>query len=84
MSERISQRELRNDSARIMRALVEGHSFVVSRGGEPVGELRPLRRHRFVSAVAATEFYRGAPPVDLEALRQDLDAVADQEQVPRG
>ena len=39
---RISQRELRNDSARILRAVRSGHSFVVTNNGEPVGRLVPL------------------------------------------
>lgn len=78
MSEQISQRELRNDSGRIMRALDEGRSFVVSRNGTPVGELRPLRRRRFVDARAAVAAFRGAPRVDVQALRRDLDDVADQ------
>ncbi|MFW6186852.1 MAG: type II toxin-antitoxin system Phd/YefM family antitoxin [Actinomycetota bacterium] len=78
MAEQISQRELRNDSGRIMRALDEGRSFVVSRNGVPVGELRPLRRHRFVDARAAVAGFQGAPRVDPEALRRDLDEVVDQ------
>src|SRR5215472_1015881 len=35
----ITQRELRNDSGEIMRALDQGESFVVTRNGTPVGEL---------------------------------------------
>jgi antitoxin (DNA-binding transcriptional repressor) of toxin-antitoxin stability system len=78
MAEQISQRELRNDSGRIMRGLDEGQSFIVSRNGTPVGELRPLRRHRFVSAHAAVEMFRNAPRVDTAALRHDIDNVVDQ------
>ena len=83
MSGEISQRELRNDSGRIMRALVEGESFVVTRNGEPVGELTPLRRHRFVRAEAAIELFRTAPAVDYDRLRSDLDDIADQTITPR-
>ena len=79
MAEQISQRELRNDSGRIMRGLDEGQSYIVSRNGTPVGELRPLRRHRFVSAHAAVEMFRDAPRVDAATLRRDLDDVADQD-----
>lgn len=79
MVEQISQRELRNDSGAIMRRLDEGESFIVSRHGAPVGELRPLRRHRFVSAQAAVEMFRDAPRVDVARLRQDLDAAVDQD-----
>lgn len=83
MSSEISQRELRNDSGRIMRALVEGESFIVTRNGEPVGELTPMRRHRFVRAEAAIELFRTAPAVDYDRLRGDLDDVADQTVTPR-
>lgn len=79
----VSQRELRNESGRIMRALAEGESFVVKSNGVPVGELRPLRRQRFVTAIAAVEMFRGAPRVDQATLRQDLDAVVDQSATPR-
>jgi antitoxin (DNA-binding transcriptional repressor) of toxin-antitoxin stability system len=79
MVEQISQRELRNDSGRIMRGLDEGKSFIVNRNGTPVGELRPLRRRRFVSAHAAVEMFRGAPRVEAATLRRDLDSVVDQD-----
>jgi antitoxin (DNA-binding transcriptional repressor) of toxin-antitoxin stability system len=78
MAEQISQRELRNDSGRIMRGLDEGKSFIVSRNGTPVGELRPLRRHRLVSAQAVVEMFRGAPRANAATLRLDLDDVVDQ------
>ena len=83
MTERISQRELRNDSGRIMRGLDEGRTYVVTRRNEPVGELRPLRRRRFVDAQMAVEVFRGAPPLDLQRLREDLDVAAEQDAPPR-
>ena len=48
MAQTISQRELRNDSGKIMRRLDLGESFVITRNGQPVGELTPLRRHRLL------------------------------------
>lgn len=85
MSDReITQRELRNQSGEIMRALDEGDAFVVTRNGVPVGELVPLRRHRFVAAEAAVALFRGAPPVDYGQLRADLDEIAGQDIAPRG
>jgi len=83
MAREISQRELRNDSGEIMRRLNEGESFVVTRNGVPVGELSPLRRHRFVRTDAAMALFRHAPPVDLARLRDDLDRIASQELTPR-
>ena len=66
-----------------MRRLDEGESFVVTRNGVPVGELSPLRRHRFVRASTAIALFRHAPTVDLVRLRDDLDRVASQELTPR-
>ncbi|MGH9281213.1 MAG: type II toxin-antitoxin system Phd/YefM family antitoxin [Acidimicrobiales bacterium] len=84
MTREISQRELRNQSGAIMRALHEGQEFVVTRNGVPVGELTPLRRHRFVAAEAAVAIFRSAPSVDYDRFRADLDAVASQDATPRG
>jgi len=53
VAKQISQRELCNNSGEIMRQLDQGESFVLTRNGIPVGELSPLRRHRFISADAA-------------------------------
>ncbi len=83
MSEAISQRELRNDSGRIMRALEEGHSFVVTRNSVPVGELRPLRRQRMVDVRLVSELFHGAPRVDAPRFRRDLDEDVDQSLEPR-
>lgn len=79
----ISQRELRNDSGRIMRELEEGERFIITRNGTPIGELVPLRRPRFVSAVAIKEAFRGAPRIDYQQLRKDLDAHVDPYFEPR-
>jgi antitoxin (DNA-binding transcriptional repressor) of toxin-antitoxin stability system len=84
MSREITQRELRNQSGTIMRALDEGETFIVTRNGVPVGELAPLRRHRFVPAEAAVAMFRSAPSVDYDRFRADLDAVAVQDATPRG
>ena len=84
MTREISQRELRNDSGEIMRLLDRGETFVVTRNGVPVGELTPLRRHRFVHADAAVAMFQNAPGIDFEKFRADLDAVASQDPAPRG
>jgi len=66
-----------------MRGLDAGQTYVVTRNGVPVGELAPLRRHRFVNADTAIAMFKGAPSVDLERLRADLDRVASQDMEPR-
>ena len=83
MSKTITQRELRNESGEIMRLLDQGETFTVTRNGVPVGELAPLRRHRFVTADAAIAMFRNAPHVDADRFRADLDAIADQDSNPR-
>ncbi len=84
MPRTITQRELRNGSGRIMRALDRGESFVVTRNGVPVGELRPLPRRRFVPAAEATAAFTSAPRIDRARFRRDLDVLADQDPRPRG
>lgn len=79
----ISQRELRNESGQIMRALEAGESFIVTRGGVPVGELVPLRRRRNARLATILEIFRSAPRVDYHRLRKDLDAIADPDPRPR-
>lgn len=83
MSRSISQRELRNASGEIMRALDRGESFVVTRNGAPVGELTPVRPRQFVTADAALAAFGGAPPLDPERFRADVDTVVDQDASPR-
>jgi prevent-host-death family protein len=83
MAREITQRELRNESGEIMRALDRGESFVVTRNGVPVGELMPLRQRQFVAAEAAVARFNGAPAVDLERFRADIDALVDQSSTPR-
>jgi antitoxin (DNA-binding transcriptional repressor) of toxin-antitoxin stability system len=84
MRRTITQRELRNESGRIMRALDSGKSFVITRNGVPVGELVPLRQRMFVAAEAAVAAFAGAPRVDIRRLRKDMDAAIDQDPAPRG
>jgi antitoxin (DNA-binding transcriptional repressor) of toxin-antitoxin stability system len=82
MTRTITQRELRNDSGAIMRALDRGEVFVVTRNGIPVGELRPARR-RFVSRDVLLAAFATAPHIDAERFRDELDAVLDQSPEPR-
>lgn len=84
MVREVTQRELRNESGGIMRALDRGEIFVVTRNGVPVGELRPIGQRRFVGTAAAVAAFAGAPHVQPERFRADVDAFLDQEPAPRG
>ena len=82
MDRDISQRELRNNSGKVMRELREGKSFVVTSNGMPIGELIPLSRRRFIPAAEVVALFRSAPDIDYERWRADLDAIADQDPTP--
>jgi len=84
MIQEITQRELRNESGEIMRRLDRGETFVVTRSGVPVGELTPMRRHRFVSADSVVAMFRNAPAIDRDQFRADLDGIAAPAAEPRG
>jgi antitoxin (DNA-binding transcriptional repressor) of toxin-antitoxin stability system len=79
----LTQRELRNESGKIMRALDQGATFLVTRNGVPVGELTPFRQRRFVVAETALAVFTGAPRIDVARVRDDLDAHVDQAPGPR-
>ena len=78
MSRVIAQRELRNNNAKIMAAVEAGETFIVTRNGTPVAELRPLtvRKRRFVPKEEFLAMLK-ATPIDAAAFRRDLDAVID-------
>ena len=84
MSRRITQRQLRNDSGRIMRDLDKGRAFIVTRNGVPVGELSPLRQRMFVPSDTVLAAFTGAPRIGRARFRKDVDAVIDQDATPRG
>lgn len=83
MPREITQRQLRNESGEIMRALDAGESFVVTRNGVAVGELTPPGRYRFVAREAVREAFARAAPLDGQRFRADLERGVDQDPAPR-
>lgn len=84
MAREITQRELRNNSGEVMRALDRGQAFVVTRNGVPVGELAPLRTRTFLAAEVAVAAFAGAPAIAADRFRADVDGVLDHDPTPRG
>lgn len=76
----IAQRELRNDNAKVIDAVAAGASFVVTRNGVPVAELRPIRTERrsFVPKADLVALAAVGPHIDLDEFRADLDRALDQ------
>jgi len=83
MQRELTQRELRNDSGSIMRALDEGESFIITRNGVPVGELRPVGKAQFVRSEKLMESAIHLPSIDAKRFRKDVDALIDQNPAPR-
>ena len=78
MNRVITQRELRNQSAAVLREVEAGRTFVLTRNGTPVAELRPIRPRRFVPRATIADAGAHAPRVDARQFRADLDSVIDQ------
>jgi prevent-host-death family protein len=80
MATTIPQRELRNANAQVVDAVVAGETFVITRNGVPVAELRPVTpaRRRFVPRAELEAVAAAGPAVDAAAFRADLDALVDQ------
>ncbi len=80
MTRTIPQRELRNDNAKVIEAVAAGETFVVTRNGEPVAELRPLRavRRTYIPRAEVAALATADVRIDRELYRADLDRVIDQ------
>jgi len=74
----INQRELRNASAQVLRDVQAGQTVIITRNGEPVAELRPIQRRRFVRRAAIAEAGAHAARIDAARFRADIDATVDQ------
>jgi prevent-host-death family protein len=77
----IAQRELRNENAKVIEAVTAGETFVVTRNGEPVAELRPIRagRRSFASRDDVAALATAPVRIDHRQFRADLDRSIDQE-----
>lgn len=93
MDTTISQRELRNESGEIMRRVVQGESFIVTRNGSPIADLVPhnvastdRRRPRFVSVDTIASGAAALPKwgtVQFAYELSDLDRAIDDREIDR-
>ncbi|MDZ5085248.1 MULTISPECIES: type II toxin-antitoxin system Phd/YefM family antitoxin [Mycobacteriaceae] len=76
----ISQRELRNQNAKVMDAVAGGETFIVTRNGEPVAEIRPIQpvRKTFIRSQDLSRNAGMGVRTDPEEFRRDLDNAVDQ------
>lgn len=79
-AESLSQRELRNESGRVLRAVSEGHSFVLTNSGVPVGRIVPLDAPTPALTIARPARREGgwaALAIERKSAEQSLTAVLD-------
>jgi len=80
MSGTISQREMRNDSAAVLRRVESGESLTVTRHGRPVAEIVPFgggsSGTRWVAADDFVQAVRGLPPWQADDFARELDELA--------
>jgi antitoxin (DNA-binding transcriptional repressor) of toxin-antitoxin stability system len=76
----IAQRQLRNENAKVIQAVIAGETFVITRNGEPVAELRPITagRRSFVSRDEITALATAGVRIDHRQFRADLDRLISQ------
>jgi prevent-host-death family protein len=60
----ISQRELRNNSAAVMDAVEAGETYLITRNGTEVAELRPIPHRRRLTAAELVARHRRLPRID--------------------
>jgi len=72
----VTIRELRNHGGEVVDRVAAGERVIVTRGGRPVAELRPLRSMP-VPVSVLLERWRRLPTVDAGRLRADVDSTID-------
>lgn len=80
----ITQRELRNDSAAIMRGVERGESYTVTRNGTPIARLVPLRRRVAVPRDEVVAAFRNAPRVSRDGFRESETSLDELDPFRRG
>ncbi len=86
----LSQRELRNESGRVLRAVGEGQSFVLTNSGVPVGRIVPLGEPEPTLRIVRPARRRGgwaelgiARRTDARSLSEILDELREDSLCPR-
>jgi prevent-host-death family protein len=78
MSKTITQRELRNNSGKVLRDVAAGETVVVTSRGTPMAELRPTGRATSMRRDEFLRMMRGLPKIDAKQFRKDVDSLVDQ------
>ena len=74
-SQHITQRQLRNDSAVVLRAVESGETFIITNNGRPVAEIRPIHKDPF-DGIGVQRAIPGARFVALNPVQIDSEETA--------
>lgn len=77
----ITQREFRNSSAAVMDAVEAGETYIVTRNGVEVAEVRPVTRRRRLTAEELVERARRLPKVDYAQMRREADELFGEDRI---
>ena len=72
-------RQFVNDSGAVTHGLREGRPYLLTSNGEPLAEVNPIRKHRFVPTSRAQMMFATAPTPDYDELRPDIDTATSDE-----
>lgn len=72
----VNVRDLRNHGGEVLDRVAAGEVVIVERSGKPVAQLTRLPRPG-LSTAELVERLRNLPPIDADAMRQELDAIID-------
>lgn len=75
----ITQREFRNNSAKIMDAVAAGETVRVTRNGVEVAEVRPIPSRRRLTAAELVQRHRNLPAIDYAEMRREADEIVGNE-----
>ena len=75
----ISVRQFVADSGSVTRGLRQGRTYTLTLNGEPLARMIPIRRRRAVPKEEVLAIFAGAPSVDVDELRADLDKAVGQD-----
>jgi antitoxin (DNA-binding transcriptional repressor) of toxin-antitoxin stability system len=75
----ISVRQFVADSGSVTRGLRQGRTYTLTLNGEPLARMIPIRRRRAVPKEEVLAIFAGAPSVNVEELRADLDKTVGQD-----
>lgn len=72
----VNVRQLRNHGGDVLDRVLRGETLVVTRGGSPVAELRPVPRPAVTSEELLSR-WRRIPHTEADGIRRELDDILD-------